>query len=627
MRPSSCRHVTGQRSLLFTLLTLCVWLLAACGSDSDGNDDNNGGGGSDTQPPTITASVSPAANAAGWHNDDVTVSFDCADAGSGVATCPGAVVVDTEGGNQAVSGTATDVAGNSASTSVTVNLDKTPPELAEYDPADGETVLQPGINLTGTVNDSLSGTTSVTCADDATTNEAVLSEGSSVEELLFGCSLPLVVGEQAITVAATDLADNVVMTPLSITHIPLPEIAIDAPELGSVASMASTLVTGTIDDPSATVRVNGMLAAIAAGRFEATVPLDYGINTLTAVAENAAGTAAAQVRLIAVYGNQRPPIVQLTRPLPDFVIGGETGTDQNLLVTGWVRDNRVAPGALPPEVSVTVEQISPDTGAVIATTTVDAVLAQQELGLCTTEDVCWRFDTATMLPAGTPLRLEVTAVAETGSETANELRSGAVDYCFQNNGDNNASGACEASLAQRAGCTQSRRCIENSDGCPVAFGEDRNDPTGGVLGLVSTAFGVVEDPGTAAGEFTVFGEERGVALPCNQHDECYHQWCPTEGPTRAGVVAEKQACNLRFEQNLLALCRSAYPEFSCPEQRIGADNCEQWSEEKNLCLTNARLYYTYVVEDADRYLVAGTHYDEYPYGGFLTPVAGCPAVQ
>lgn len=626
MRPPSCRHDIGFRRFTLALLVLPVLFLAGCGSDSDDDDDDAGGPGSDTQAPTITASVSPPANAAGWHNEDATVSFDCADSGSGIATCPGPVVVDLEGENQNVSGTATDVAGNSATTSVTVNLDKTPPELADYDPADGETVPQPGINLTGTVDDGLSGTTRVTCADAATTNEAVLTEGATVDELLFGCSLPLDVGEQVITVEASDLADNVATAPLTITHTPLPEIAIDSPEFGSVASTASVLVTGTIDDPSATVRVNGTLAAIAAGRFEATVPLAYGINTLAAVAENAAGSTMAQVRLIAVYGNDRPPIVQLTRPVPNFVLGGETGTDRGLIVTGWVRDNRVAPGA-PPAVTVTIDERAPDTGAVIGTTTLDAVLDQQEFGLCTTEEVCWRFDAESMLPADTPLRLRLTVAAETGSESATEVRSGVVDYCYPNNGDNNDSGACEAALVQRAGCTQSRRCIENSDGCPVAFGAARNDPTAGLLGLTSTAFGVEEDPATATGEFTVFGQERPVGLPCNRHDECYHQWCPTAGPTRAGVVAEKQACNLSFQQNLLAVCRSAYPEFSCPEARIGADNCDAWSEEKNLCLTYARLYYDHVVEDADRYLVAGTHYDEYPYGGFLTPVAGCPAIQ
>ena len=385
-------------------------------------------------------------------------------------------------------------------------------------------------------------------------------------------------------------------------------------------------VTGTIDDASATVRVSGIAATTGNGLFEAEVPVAYGINTLVAVAENAAGRSETQVRLIAVYGVPRPPTVQLTNPLADFVLGGRAGAGQAVLATGWVRDNRETPDGSPPLVSVTVDEISPDTGTTIQSTTIPAVLENREFGLCTTEAVCWRFDAESMLPADTPLNLRLTVEAETGVESDTEMQNGVVDTCYQNNGDNNSAEACAASLVQRPGCTQSRRCIETSNGCPTAFGDTRNDPVDGQFARTSTAFGVIENPGSANGAFTVFGQVRPVILPCNRHDECYHQWCPTDGPTRAGVVAEKQACNLRFQEDLLAVCRIAYPEFTCPEARIGAANCEAWSEEKNLCFTNARLYYDYVVEDADRYLVAGSHYDEYPYGGFLTPVAGCPAV-
>lgn len=83
----------------------------------------------DTVPPIITASLSSPANAAGWHNADVTVSFTCLDMESGIASCPAPVTVSTEGTAQVVSGTAIDNAGNSASTSVIINLDKTPPLL------------------------------------------------------------------------------------------------------------------------------------------------------------------------------------------------------------------------------------------------------------------------------------------------------------------------------------------------------------------------------------------------------------------------------------------------------------------------------------------------------------------
>ena len=67
--------------------------------------------GIDTVPPTISATASPPANAAGWNNTDVTVSFTCADARSGIASCPEPVTVTSEGGDQVVTGTAVPMRG------------------------------------------------------------------------------------------------------------------------------------------------------------------------------------------------------------------------------------------------------------------------------------------------------------------------------------------------------------------------------------------------------------------------------------------------------------------------------------------------------------------------------------
>jgi len=86
--------------------------------------------GIDNDPPTIVAVVSPPPNAAGWNRTDVTVSFLCSDAASGIASCPGPVMVTEEGAGQVVEGTAVDRAGLSSTARVTVNLDKTPPGLA-----------------------------------------------------------------------------------------------------------------------------------------------------------------------------------------------------------------------------------------------------------------------------------------------------------------------------------------------------------------------------------------------------------------------------------------------------------------------------------------------------------------
>jgi hypothetical protein len=86
--------------------------------------------GIDNDPPAIQAKISPAPNAAGWNNSDVTVTFICSDATSGIATCPPPQTITSEGTGQVVSGTATDKVGNTASTSVTIKLDKTPPTVA-----------------------------------------------------------------------------------------------------------------------------------------------------------------------------------------------------------------------------------------------------------------------------------------------------------------------------------------------------------------------------------------------------------------------------------------------------------------------------------------------------------------
>ena len=83
----------------------------------------------DKTPPAITGAASPPPNPAGWNNSNVTVSFTCSDALSGIASCTPPVMVTTEGVGQIVTGTAVDKAGNTATAGVTINLDKTPPTI------------------------------------------------------------------------------------------------------------------------------------------------------------------------------------------------------------------------------------------------------------------------------------------------------------------------------------------------------------------------------------------------------------------------------------------------------------------------------------------------------------------
>ena len=92
----------------------------------------------DKTAPVIVAGASPPPNGAGWNNTDVTVAFTATDDRSGVASVTAPVTLTGEGAGQVVHGTAFDKAGNSASTSGAVNIDKTAPEaLLQLDTANG----------------------------------------------------------------------------------------------------------------------------------------------------------------------------------------------------------------------------------------------------------------------------------------------------------------------------------------------------------------------------------------------------------------------------------------------------------------------------------------------------------
>ena len=279
--------------------------------------------GIDNDLPVIMASVNPAPNSAGWNNSNVTVSFTCTDATSGIQSCPAPQSVTAEGANQVISGTATDNAGNSASTSVPINLDKTPPVVAIASPVNGSTISLStvSIGLRGSETDNLSGIAKVTCNG----TPAALSTGN------FTCTVLLTQGANSIAVQATDVAGNSSSSPLALTFLPAPQLAITAPANLSTTNLSLTTVRGTISDPSATITVNGISAPQSGGSFAIPVPLVEGLNVLTAVATNASGvasTATAQITL-----DTTPPRINIDSPAD-----GSTTTSDSVTVSGLAND-------------------------------------------------------------------------------------------------------------------------------------------------------------------------------------------------------------------------------------------------------------------------------------------------
>ena len=115
--------------------------------------------GVDVDAPTIFGTITPTPNASGWLKTSAVVSFTCADATSGVASCTAPVTVNGDGANQVVTGTVIDKAGNQASTSLSVSVDKTaPPIQATLNPPPNAAGWNTGpVTVTFACADGLSG--------------------------------------------------------------------------------------------------------------------------------------------------------------------------------------------------------------------------------------------------------------------------------------------------------------------------------------------------------------------------------------------------------------------------------------------------------------------------------------
>ena len=185
----------------------------------------------DSNPPSITGSRSPEPNAAGWNNEDVTVSFECSDAEGVIASCSQPVLVSTEGAAQSVTGEVIDGAGNASQLTVSgINIDKTAPSIAlnglrTYD-------ADEWIAIDCDIVDELSGVASSSC-------------GVSVPAYTYAA------GEHTITATARDYAGNAATATGTFTVV-------------ASADAVSNLIGDFLENPGV---ANSLSQKIAAARF------------------------------------------------------------------------------------------------------------------------------------------------------------------------------------------------------------------------------------------------------------------------------------------------------------------------------------------------------------------------
>lgn len=389
--------------------------------------------------------------------------------------------------------------------------------------------------------------------------------------------------------------------------VPPPKVTITAPENLAVVTATTVTVEGAVDDPDATLTVNGEPATNDGGAYAKDVLLEAGIsNTVTVVAKNATGEGSASVEVMVDISNN--PVLSITSPRPAFITGagyamGATfPASATVAVQGVIKVKTSKLFGNEPDVTV---------NGVVATVTPQ--IFNSECGLLNVLPPyhCWRFAAAVPLPQGGRTITVVGTDVASNSGTASV--SGVVDYCRIGAYDpkHSTPGYYDpgvVALAGRNHAIQSNRCHE-IDGCsaPTVTQTCADDPMQCPLGGLGT---IIHDPllgvpaqhnqaPTAFGrglqppeEYFVHGDGSAYDVPCNHHDACY-QTCvfvpPGTDPEQA-LESAWHACNLRQRREMLDVCERAYPA-TCPYTGLEVVKCPAFFWERISCSALANAYF------------------------------------
>jgi hypothetical protein len=244
--------------------------------------------------PVITAAAIPAPNGAGWNTSNVTVTFTCSDTGSGVSVCPSPIQVTTDGASQSISGSVTDKAGNTATASVIINLDKTAPAIGA--------AVTPTPNAAGWNNSTV--TVSFSCSD-TTSGVDVCPAPANLSTEGVGQVVSGIAKDKAGNSASASATVNLDQTP--------PTLSITSPADGATANPGSITVMGTVTDVLsgiASVSCQGMAATLSGTNFSCVITIAAGPNTILVQTMDRAGNSA--TANLSIQGGGIPKILSVT---------------------------------------------------------------------------------------------------------------------------------------------------------------------------------------------------------------------------------------------------------------------------------------------------------------------------
>jgi hypothetical protein len=328
--------------------------------------------------PTITDSISPALNGSGWYNSNVLVTFGCMYGGAPINSCTPPVLVTTEGANQIITGTVTDTAGYSVSTSVSLNIEKTAPSITVSYPTDGSSFTSAGLTVTGSITNSLTPVSSVTC------NGA----SASVSSGAFSCPIEMNPGVNLILVTAVDLAGNLASARMHDSYsvsLPTPSFLQITPNnatvlLGNTQQFTATDQAGrprpdaswTVSDntiASISTGGNPMLTGLTAGQVTLTVTV--GGTTAQTQVTIISGTSLATGTVIwsapTISGFSVSQIVQAvptSNNTPDL-FSIETDGNSNVLVRSFSSDGEPLWQTVLPQVGSVIQTMGDGTGGLL----------------------------------------------------------------------------------------------------------------------------------------------------------------------------------------------------------------------------------------------------------------------